>query len=85
MPAVCLSEADNKALMEAVEADPTLAVSVDVAAQEVRCGDTVYPAEIPEGVRKQLIEGTWDATAVLLEAGEDIEAQASSIPYVQGF
>jgi 3-isopropylmalate/(R)-2-methylmalate dehydratase small subunit len=85
LPAVCLSPEDNKALIEAVEADPTLEVAVDIAAQEVRCGDTTYPAKIPEGERQQLLEGTWDATAVLLQAGEKIEAQAASIPYVHGF
>jgi 3-isopropylmalate/(R)-2-methylmalate dehydratase small subunit len=85
LPAVCLSKDDNKALANAVELNPELEVTVDLVAQEVRCGEAVYPASIPEGVRKQLLEGTWDATAVLLEAGGDIETKASSIPYVQGF
>ncbi len=85
LPAVCVSEADGKALADAVELNPTLEVTVDLVAQEIRCGEAVYPASIPEGERKQLLEGTWDATAVLLEAGEAIETKASTIPYVQGF
>jgi hypothetical protein len=36
-------------------------------------------------VRQQLLGGTWDATAVLLEAGDAIEATAARLPYVQGF
>ncbi len=85
LPAVCVSEADGKALADAVELNPESEITVDLVAEEVRCGETVYPASIPAGVRKQLVEGTWDATAVLLEAGGDIETKASSIPYVQGF
>jgi 3-isopropylmalate/(R)-2-methylmalate dehydratase small subunit len=85
LPAVRVSEADGKALADAVELNPALEVTVDLVAQEIRCGEAVYPASIPEGERKQLLEGTWDATAVLLEAGGDIEAKASTIPYVQGF
>jgi hypothetical protein len=40
-------------------------------------------AGIPNGVRNQLLEGTWDATRVLLEAGDAIERTAASLPYIQ--
>jgi hypothetical protein len=40
---------------------------------------------MPEGPRHQLTSGTWDATSVLLEAGEAIERTARSLPYVAGF
>jgi hypothetical protein len=38
--------------------------------------------DIPDGVRYQLLEGTWDATRVLLEAGEGIEKTAATLPYM---
>ena len=41
--------------------------------------------EIPEGARGQLLEGTWNATAVLLEAGDAIEATARGLPYANGY
>jgi hypothetical protein len=31
------------------------------------------------------VNGTWDSTAVLLEAGTAIEATAGRLPYVKGF
>ena len=40
---------------------------------------------MPEGARSQLTEGTWNATAVLLEAGDAIERTADALPYVAGF
>jgi len=51
-------------------------VTVDVEKQEVRFTDRVIKATVPDGPRSQLINGTWDSTAVLLEAGTAIEATA---------
>jgi len=31
------------------------------------------------------VRGTWDSTAVLLEAGVAIEATAQKLPYVTGY
>jgi 3-isopropylmalate dehydratase small subunit len=56
-----------------------------VEKQEVRFGDKVIKARIPDGPRNQLVNGTWDSTAVLLEAGNAIEATAKKLPYVAGF
>ena len=41
--------------------------------------------EVPDGARAQLVEGSWNATAVLLEAGDAIDAAAERLPYVRGF
>jgi hypothetical protein len=40
---------------------------------------------MPAGPRNQLVSGTWDSTAVLLEAGAAIEATAKKLPYVTGY
>ena len=58
---------------------------VDLRQRSVRCRAGALPLAIPDGVRQQLLGGTWDATAVLLEAGGAIEATAARLPYVQGF
>jgi len=60
-------------------------VHVDVDKQEVRFGDRVIKAAVPDGPRKQLVAGTWDSTAVLLDAGAAIEATAKKLPYVVGY
>ena len=39
---------------------------------------------IPEADRQMLLLGTWDKTAMLLEAGEEIEATAKRLPYLMG-
>ena len=58
---------------------------MDVEKQEVRFGDRVIKATVPDGPRNQLVAGTWDSTAVLLEAAAAIEATAAKLPYVAGF
>jgi hypothetical protein len=60
-------------------------MTADVDKQEVRFGDRVIKATVPNGPRNQLVGGTWDSTAVLLEAGAGIEATAKKLPYVTGF
>ena len=82
---VVLPEAELGALMDAVELDPAQEVRVDVEAQTVTSKAGVAAATIPSGTRQQLLEGTWDATAVLLDAGDAIEGTADRLPYVSGF
>ena len=82
LPCVTLADDDLATLMDAVEADPAQEVMVDLADRVVRCRSGSFSASIPDGVREQLREGTWNATAVLLEAGDAIEACAERLPYV---
>jgi len=70
--------------MEAVVEDPEREIVLDVENREVLFGERTMPAGIPTGHHKQLLTGTWNATFVLLEAGEEIERVAKSLPYISG-
>jgi 3-isopropylmalate/(R)-2-methylmalate dehydratase small subunit len=85
IPCLTVSQADLEWLQREIGRAPQTAITVDVERQEVRFGDRVIRAAIPDGPRKQLVEGTWDSTAVLLEAGAAIEATAAKLPYVKGY
>ena len=85
IPCVTISQEDVLSLQRAVSRDPKQSVTVDVERQEVRLGDRVIPARIPDGARNQLVSGAWNATGVLLDAGDAIEATAARLPYVKGF
>ncbi|MCG8591278.1 MAG: 3-isopropylmalate dehydratase small subunit [Proteobacteria bacterium] len=85
LPCATLSEADLSALMDAVELAPDQEVVLDLQAETVTSRAGTVSASIPAGVRMQLLEGTWDATAVLLEAGDAIDTTAKALPYVAGF
>ena len=79
------SHEDIEWLQREIGRAPQTPVTVDVEKQEVRFGDRVIKATMPEGARNQLVGGTWDSTAVLLEAGAAIEATARKLPYVTGW
>jgi len=85
IPCVTASEADIGKLMAAVEADPTQQLIVDVDKLTVTYGTLVIRAVLPAGIRNQLLEGTCDATRVLLEATPKIKATAERLPYIDGF
>jgi 3-isopropylmalate/(R)-2-methylmalate dehydratase small subunit len=85
IPCLMVTQDELEWLQKAIERAPNDTVSVDVEKQEVRFRDRVIKARIPDGPRNQLVQGTWDSTAVLLEAGAAIEATARKLPYVAGF
>ena len=85
IPCVAVDNEDVLWLQRAIGRDPKQTVTVDVEKQEVRAGDRVIKGRIPDGARNQLVSGAWNATGVLLEAGDRIEATAKRLPYVSGF
>jgi len=85
LPCLTLAPDDLERLMDSVELDPGQQVVVDVEARTITSRAGTMRGEIPDGARQQLLEGTWDGTAVLLDAGEAIERCAGALPYVQEF
>ena len=85
LPCVTVSAEDAQRIMEAVEADASLEMIVDVNGREVRFGSDSAPAGIPDGTRDQFVKGTWDALGQLLDNREDIDKTAASLPYLSGF
>ena len=85
LPCLTLAPRDLAKLMDAVDLDPAQEVLADVAGRRVSCRAGTFAAGVPEGTWRQLVEGSWNNTAVLLEAGAAIETTAARLPYLQGF
>lgn len=85
VPAVCASREDVARLMDSVELDPAQEISVDLHTGTVSARVGTFPARIPEGSRRQLLEGTWDAVRTLLQARDAIRGTAAALPYLSGF
>jgi 3-isopropylmalate/(R)-2-methylmalate dehydratase small subunit len=85
MPCVVASEADLARLMRSVEEDPAHDLTVDVEACRATYRGVAYPVTLPEGVRIQLLRGSWDATRLLVDALDDVRATAQRLPYVRRF
>ena len=85
LPCLTLDDGDRARLMDSVALSPELEISIDLEARTVTSRAGTMRAGIPEGARGQLLRGTWNATAVLLEAGDAIEATAARQPYIDGY
>ncbi len=85
LPCVTLEPGDLAGLMDSVELDPSQEVVIDLEARTVTSRAGTMSAEIRDGTRQQLLEGTWNATTVLLEAGDAIERAGARLPYLSGF
>lgn len=83
MPCVIASGADIAALRDAVEADPSTVVTIDVDALRVRstCG-LDFPVTMPESARDALISGRWDPIQELLDNEAAINSKARELHYV---
>ncbi len=85
LPCATLPDADLAALLDSVELDPGQELVVDLEACTLTSRAGTMALGVPAGARQQLLAGSWNATSVLLEAGDAIEAAAARLPYVQGF
>jgi len=81
LPCLTLAPADLAKLMDSVSLDPKQTLELDLEARTVAYRGGRLAAGLPDGARRQLLEGTWNATAVLLEAGERIEQTAARLHY----
>jgi 3-isopropylmalate/(R)-2-methylmalate dehydratase small subunit len=85
LPCVSAPPADVARLQRLVEDDPSAEIVVDLEAMEVRCGESSMAIALPPAARGAFIDGSWDATGLLLERYEDVEETMARVPYVRGW
>jgi 3-isopropylmalate/(R)-2-methylmalate dehydratase small subunit len=85
MPCVTAEGSAVAALMRIVEHDPSTEVAVDLDRMMVAAGEATYPIGLPAGARESFLDGTWDATGLLLDKFEEVEAVAGRLPYISGW
>jgi len=81
MPCVSVTKEDREKLVAAIQADPNVELTVDIAAQRVRYGDNEVPCSIREAARKALTEGQWDPIGQLIEGRDAVAKLAAALPY----
>jgi 3-isopropylmalate/(R)-2-methylmalate dehydratase small subunit len=91
VPCVTLEAQAIRELQSLIEADPSVTVRVRLDDLKVLVGDSSgreeksFTPSMPEGARESFVKGTWDATATLLAAPEEIDSVADSLPYFKAF
>ena len=83
MPCVVATAEDIVALKNAVEADPTVEVTIDLDSMRVRSSaGHDFPVVMPDSARDALISGRWDPIQELLDNEKSIEDRATQLGYV---
>jgi 3-isopropylmalate/(R)-2-methylmalate dehydratase small subunit len=84
MPCPTASAETLAALMTVVEQDPSTEIAVDLSAMRVTANGQSYELSLPPAAREGFLDGSWDATGLLLENYDEVRAVASGLPYVSG-
>jgi 3-isopropylmalate/(R)-2-methylmalate dehydratase small subunit len=85
MPCVTADAESVLALMSAAEADPAVEILIDIEQSIVALPGRRFAASLPPAARESFLDGTWDATGLLLDRFEEVEAVAKRLPYVAGW
>jgi 3-isopropylmalate/(R)-2-methylmalate dehydratase small subunit len=72
-------------IMNQVEADPTLEITIDVEAETATVGDETIAVTINDSQREALLQGIWDTTALMKSYMDDVKQTADEVPYLNGF
>lgn len=72
-------------IMDRVEADPTLELTIDVEDETVHVGDTVIEVDIDVAQREALLKGIWDTTALMKSYMDEVRETADEAPYLNDF
>jgi 3-isopropylmalate/(R)-2-methylmalate dehydratase small subunit len=84
MPCVTADRAALETLMQLVETDPSVQLVVDLEGMRGSAGAANFALALPAAARESFLDGTWDATGLLLDRFEEVEAVAKRLPYVSG-
>ena len=84
MPCVTADHSSLAELMQLVGTDPGLQLVVDLEAMRVSAGEKSFTVALPSTARESFLAGTWDATGLLRDRCEEVEAVAEALPYVSG-
>ena len=84
MPCVSADRGSLTRLIQLVEFDPSVQLHVDLESMRVSGGTANFAITLPAAARESFLDGTWDATGLLLDRFEEVEAVSRQLPYVSG-
>lgn len=79
IPCALATAEDIKAIADAVEADPSVEVSIDLVNNRATYGGKSIPITTTETAREALTSGRWDPIGELLEGKEAIDAKMKAL------
>ena len=85
MPCVTATRDTLDALLTFAEDNPAGELAVDLEAMQVTANGRNHAIALPGPAREAFLQGSWDATGLLLEDFDQVRAVAGRLPYVNAF
>jgi 3-isopropylmalate/(R)-2-methylmalate dehydratase small subunit len=85
MPCVNAAPDVVAGLMKAAENKSALDMLIDLDGMTVQGNGGTFLLTMPAAARAAFLDGTWDATALLLDRFDEVDAVARRLPYVSGW
>jgi 3-isopropylmalate/(R)-2-methylmalate dehydratase small subunit len=82
MPCPSASADAVQAMMAIAEKDPASAFVVDLQAMRVTAAGQSFDITLPASAREAFLDGSWDATGLLMDDYDAVRAVAARLPYV---
>jgi len=82
MPCPMAARETTEALIAIVERDPSAEIAVDLDAMTVTADGRAFDITLPAAAREAFLDGSWDATGLLLDTYDEVRAVAARLPYV---
>ena len=82
---VTVSREAVEQLMSLVEAAPDTPISLSLQDRSLSADDLRVEIGVDNSVRDALLNGTWDATGMLLDDFDVVRGVAERVPYIRGF
>ena len=83
MPCPSVSAEDASRLQALAAQDPETMFVLDLGAMTVRAADLIVPVALPPAAREAFLDGSWDATALLLDRFDEVRSVADRLPYLR--
>jgi len=83
LPCASVSTDASRVLIAAAEQAPGSVFDLDLEARQLSGAGLTVAVTVPAGARDSFLRGTWDATALLLDHYEEVEAVAARLPYIR--
>ncbi|HET7697474.1 MAG TPA: 3-isopropylmalate dehydratase small subunit [Vicinamibacterales bacterium] len=84
MPCPTASAEAMQAMMAVAERDPSTPFTVDLQSMRVTAAGQSFAIALPPSAREAFLDGSWDATGLLLDDFAAVRAVAARLPYVAG-
>ena len=85
LPCVTVERADIERLIKLAETHPETEFELDLHTCQITGGTVSVTAKLSEATRAALLSGNWDATGLLLDRYDEVDAVAARLPYVSGW